>query len=80
MVMVWHGMGSYISVPPIALRVKQIPYQRPMVKSPSLLLSLSKSLAINDQNGTEEEREILESEESRDQRTKWKNSEGKETY
>ena len=53
MVMVWDGSGSYISVPPIALRDKLIPYQGPMAKSPTLLLYISKSLAINDQNGTE---------------------------
>ena len=51
-------MGSYISVPPIALRDKLIPYQRPMAKSATLLLSLSKSLAISDQNGTESEKQI----------------------
>ena len=46
----WYGMGSYISVPPIAMSGKLIPYQRPMAKSSTLLLSLSKSLTINDQN------------------------------
>ena len=56
MVMVWDENGSYISAPPIALRDKLIPYQRPMTKSPTLWLSISKSLAINDQNGTEWEK------------------------
>ena len=32
-------MGSYIPVPPIALRDKLIPYQRPMAKSPNLYCS-----------------------------------------